>query len=53
MTIKQFIQCNRVEIDSIVREFYGQVITNDKDRLEWILNDKGLYAWAHQEGVNI
>ena len=53
MTIKQFIRDNRKKIDAIVQEFYGQRITNDKERHEWILNDEGLYRWAHQEGVNI
>jgi hypothetical protein len=53
MTIQQFIRNNRKEIDAIVKEFYGQTLTNDSTRHEWILNDEGLYRWAHQEGVNI
>lgn len=53
MTIKQFIKDNRKKIDSIVQEFYGQTPSSDTDRHEWILNDEGLYRWAHQEGVNI
>lgn len=53
MTIKQFIRSNRRKIDKIVTEYYGKVPSNDKERHEWILNDEGLFRWAHQEGVNV
>lgn len=53
MTLKTFITTNRKEIDAIVKRYYRVSITNDKERYEWILNDEGLYRWAHQEGVNI
>jgi hypothetical protein len=53
MTIKQFIRRNKREIDAIILEYYGQKPENDESRYEWILNDRGLYEWAHQEGVNI
>jgi len=53
MTLKQFIRDNRKEIDQIVREYYKVVIRNDTERHNWLLNDEGLYRWAHNEGVNI
>lgn len=53
MTIKKFIREHRTEIDAIIKEYYGRIVTNDVDRHEWILNDEGLFRWAHQEGVNI
>lgn len=53
MTIEQFIAQHKDEIDSIVKEYYKCIITNDKERYEWILSDKRLYEWAQQEGINI
>jgi hypothetical protein len=53
MSIKLFIKNNRKEIDGIVKNYYRVVLTNDKERYEWILNDEGLFRWAHREGVNI
>jgi len=53
MTVKKFIAKHRTEIDQIVKQYYGIAVTNDVMRLEWILNDEGLFRWAHQEGVNI
>lgn len=53
MTIRQFIQQNRKEIDTVVKQYYDIRVSNDKERLDWILNDEGLYRWAHYEGVNI
>lgn len=53
MTLQTFIYNNRREIDKIVRLYYGVTILNDKQRHDWILDDEGLYRWAHREGVNI
>lgn len=53
MKIKEFIRKHREEIDRIVLDYYRVHISNDKDRYEWILNDEGLYRWAHREGVNV
>ncbi len=53
MTIRQFIQKHRQQIDAIVQEYYGETPSNDKARLQWILNDRGLYEWVQQEGINI
>jgi hypothetical protein len=53
VSIAQFIRHNRCEIDAIILEYYGKIVSTDKDRYEWILNDRGLYEWAQQEGVNI
>lgn len=53
MRVKDFIAKHRQEIDRIVYTYYQVTVRNDKARLEWMLNDEGLYRWAHQEGVNI
>jgi hypothetical protein len=53
MSIKQFIKNNRREIDEIVKLYYGVYIRNDEERYTWLLDDEGLYRWAHREGVNI
>jgi hypothetical protein len=53
MTISTFIQQNRREIDAIVKRYYKVEIANDKERYDWILDDEGLFRWAHREGVNI
>ena len=53
MKVAQFIKLHRKEIDRIVRMYYGDVVSNDKERYEWLLTDEGLYRWAQQEGVNI
>jgi hypothetical protein len=53
MTIKDFIRKHRDEIDTIVYNYYKVEIGNDTQRHEWLLNDEGLYRWAHREGVNI
>mgnify|MGYP003390152441 CR=1 FL=1 len=53
MTVRQFIKTYRKEIDAIVKEYYGVIVTNDKDRHRWLLDDEGLYRMAHREGVNI
>ena len=46
MTIKQFIDYHKEEIDQVIQ---GQ--KNDRERRLWILNDEGLYLWAKSEGV--
>jgi len=64
MTIKQFIQANRREIDRIIHEYlrmdygdYGiaprRVKLNDGERRLWILNIGDLYHWAKEEGAKI
>lgn len=53
MTVKDFIKKHREYIDHVVRDYYGIVITNDRQRKAWILDDEGLYRLAHIEGVNI
>ena len=53
MKVKDFIRKHREEIDSIVKEYYRITVSNDKERHEWLLNDEGLFRWAHREGVNI
>ena len=53
MQLKTFIKNNRREIDEIVKIYYRVLPRNDKERYIWILDDEGLYRWAHREGVNI
>lgn len=53
MTLKKFITINRDKIDRIVKEYYGEIPSNDNERKEWILSDRGLYEWAQQEGINV
>lgn len=53
MHISTFIKQNRREIDEIVKIYYKKDVRNDEERYEWILDDEGLYRWAHREGVNI
>jgi len=67
MTMRTFIQSHRDELDAAIRSVIyrydgnggrGRVpddppAINDKERMEWILNDEGLYRWARAEGVRI
>lgn len=54
MTIQEFIEQNRGEIDEIIRSHINpNVILDDDDREDWISNDEGLYEWALSEGVDV
>ena len=53
MSLKDFIEKHRKEIDRIVKEYYRIDVSNNRERKNWIMNDEGLYRWAHREGVNI
>ena len=56
MTLKQFIQDNRAELDQCIARALGREKNphpNDEERRLWILNDEGLYRWAKAEGVRI
>ncbi len=66
MTMRQFIQKHRTELDQVIVSTmyrhdgnggHGTIPPdaklNDKERPEWILNDEGLYRWARSEGVRI
>ena len=56
MTLKQFIQENRSELDRCSARALGMEknpYPNDAERRDWILNDEGLYQWARSEGVRI
>lgn len=53
MTFKAFLKAHTREIDDYVYEVYGVIVRNQKERIEWIVNDRQLYALAHREGVNI
>lgn len=53
MELKDFINENKQEIDAIIYDYYRVVVKNNRERKLWILDDEGLYRWAHREGVNI
>jgi len=53
MTLQEFIDDNRAELDSGIRAAIGQpnFDLDDDERELWIMNDEGLYNWALSEGV--
>lgn len=52
MTIEEFIEENRGELDSCIRNVVGPNFDIDDDEREmWIMNDEGLYNWAKSAGV--
>lgn len=52
MTMEQFIEDHRGELDSAIRRVLGpNADLDDDERENWILNDEGLYNWAKSEGV--
>ena len=57
MTMKQFIQMYRTEIDQHINAALGKegrwLKRNDDERHTWVMNDEGLYLWAKQEGVDV
>ena len=53
MTMQQFINSNRKDIDDGVLRAYGVTIDTDSEREDWIVNDEGLYNWAANDGVEL
>ena len=54
MTLPQFIQKHRAELDAAIRVRCPNIGTlNDKERRLWVLNNEYLYQWARDEGVDI
>jgi hypothetical protein len=53
MTMQQFIQANKPELDAAITRRVPGVKLNNHERQQWILNDEGLYLWAKSEGVRI
>ena len=53
MTLTQFIQENRSDIDSFIRSQVPECNIDNDERELWILNDEGLYNWALSESVDI
>lgn len=53
MTLQEFIDNNRAELDSLIREAINQpnFELDDDERELWVMNDEGLYNWALSEGV--
>jgi hypothetical protein len=52
-SLQNFIKENRQEIDAAIKRVCPDIRLNDKERRLWILNDEGLYNWAHSERVNL
>jgi len=46
MTIEEFIEANRQEIDKHIRYQLPTAQIDDDERENWILNDEYLYNWA-------
>jgi hypothetical protein len=53
MTLKNFIEENKEELDRCIKRVCPNCQMNDNERRMWILNDEGLYCWARSEGVRI
>lgn len=55
MTMQQFIEDNRGELDRLIRSALGRPNfgLDDDDREQWIANDESLYDWARSEGVSV
>jgi hypothetical protein len=53
MTLKDFIQENKEEIDAIIKAVVPNARLNYEERRLWVLNSEGLYNWAKSERVNI
>ena len=53
MTMREFIRCNRADLDAAIHRVCPNLRLNDAERRQWILNDEGLYLWARSEGVRI
>lgn len=52
MTLKQWIQRNKTEIDAAIKRAYAPGVQNTEDRRLWVLNDENLYKWAKSDGVS-
>jgi len=52
MTLSEFIDANRGELDAIIRRELDRpnFDLDDDAREDWINNDPGLYEWATSEG---
>ncbi|MBI4330347.1 MAG: hypothetical protein HY673_03590 [Chloroflexi bacterium] len=53
MTMSQFIQQHREQLDREIHQRVPNLKLNDEERRLWVLNDEGLYRWARSEGVKI
>jgi hypothetical protein len=53
MTLQEFIDENRGELDACIRNVCGpNHDIDDEEREMWINNDEGLYNWAVKSGVD-
>lgn len=53
MTIQEFIRENRTELDRLIRLRVPKLTIDDAKRRMWIENDRSLYEWAREEGVDL
>ena len=50
-TMKAFLKEWRREIDYRIRQVSGKGVANNRERMEWIMNDEHLYNFAKACGV--
>lgn len=55
MRFIQFIRQHRKELDQHITKALNCINhkPDDEERMQWVLNDEGLYRWARSEGVKI
>lgn len=53
MTLQQFIQQHRTEIDAVIKSHVDEPRLNGRERRLWVENEYSLYLWAKDEGVKI
>ena len=59
ITMKQFIEDNRLEIDTLIKAAWPEYDYadwngfNDNQREDWVLNHEPLYILAQQAGVDV
>ena len=51
MTMEEFIDEHRAEIDAHIRRVVPNLDLDDEEREAWIMQDEGLYQWAQNKQV--
>lgn len=52
MTMKTFINNNRIELIDIIHQAVGSVSVGDDEIEDFIINTESLYNWALSNGVD-
>ena len=53
MTLKEFVDTNREEIDEYILRFEPEVELTDEERKARVRSDYGLQLWARNEEVDV